>query len=149
MASLSDPLDALAAARKPLESDTGGRHKMVEVGDELTGIVTKAEVVDGKYGELRVLTVDPHRAISADTDTTDAGEVDLRCTGFELEAWYDQEQPQAGDLVSIVLAELRDTGKDSPLKHYEAALQRDGGAPVDLADPGVEPELHAGDDIPF
>jgi hypothetical protein len=33
--------DSLAAERQLLESDTGSRHKMIEVGDELTGIVTK------------------------------------------------------------------------------------------------------------
>ncbi len=140
MASVSDPLDDLAAARQPLES-SGGRHVMSAVGDKLTGIVTKAGIVDGKYGDLRVLRVDPHRAISAGVDTTDAGEVDLRCTGFELEAWFDREKPQAGDLVSLVLSELRDTGKDSPLKHYEAALRRDNG-PAEQSPP-------ASDDIPW
>ena len=139
MASVPNPLDDLAAARQPLESSTGGRHLMVEVGDELTGVVTKSGVVDGKYGDLRVLRVDPHRAISGGVDTTGAGEVDLRCTGFELEAWFDREQPQAGDLVSLVLSELRDTGKDSPLKHYEAALRRDTGPAAGGND----------DDIPF
>jgi hypothetical protein len=148
-ASLPDPFDDLATARKPLESgDTGGRHQMVRVGDELTGVVTKAEIVDGKYGKLRLLSVDPHRAISDGVDTTAAGETEFRVTGYELEPWYDAEQPQAGNLVSIVLAELRDTGKDSPMKHYAAALLRDSGAPVDPADPGVAPELPA-DGIPF
>jgi hypothetical protein len=156
--SVEDRFDRLAAARKPLESGDGGRHTMSEVGDELTGIVTKAETVDGKYGPLRLLTVDPHRAINAGTDTTAAaGEVELRCTGFELEAWFDREQPQAGDLVSLVLASLVDTGKSSPMKHYEAALKRDetsdaGAPPIGDAEADGIAALQAEgtlDDIPF
>ncbi len=141
-----DRFEALAAERKPLETNAG-RHLMAQVGDELTGVITKAETIDGKYGDLRVITVDPHRAISDGVDTTAAGEVELRCTGMALEAWYDQEQPQPGDLVSLVLAELRDVGKDSPLKKYETAIRRDTHT-TDPADPGVEAR-QADDDIPF
>jgi hypothetical protein len=149
MSSLTNPRDdfeALAAERQPLETNAG-RHLMAQVGDELTGVITKAETIDGKYGDLRVITVDPHRAISGGIDTTAAGEVELRCTGLALEAWYDQEQPQPGDLVSLVLAELRDVGKDSPMKKYETAIRRDTHT-ADPADLGVEPRL-ADDDIPF
>jgi hypothetical protein len=154
MSSLTNPRDdfeSLAAERKPIETNAG-RHLMAQVGDELTGVITKAETIDGKYGELRVITVDPHRAISDGVNTTAAGEVELRCTGMALEAWYDQEQPQPGDLVSLVLAELRDVGKDSPMKRYETAIRRDM-PPTDAADPGVQPDTaadaSADADIPF
>jgi hypothetical protein len=52
--------------------------------------------------------------------------------------------------VSLVLAELRDVGKDSPLKKYETAIRRDTFA-ADPADPGASPNLaaDADDDIPF
>jgi hypothetical protein len=144
-----DDYAALAAARKPVETNAG-RHLMAQVGDELTGVVTKSDVIDGKYGDLRVIMVDPHRAISDGVDTTAAGEVELRCTGMALESWYDEERPQAGDLVSLVLAELRDVGKDSPLKKYETAIRRDTFA-ADPSDPGASPDLaaDADDDIPF
>lgn len=140
-----DAFELLAAERKPVKT-TAGRHLMAAEGDELTGVVVKAAIIDGKYGELRVLTVDPHRAISDGVDTTGAGEVELRCTGKALEAFYDEEQPQAGDLVSLKLVELRDVGYDSPLKVIETAIRRDTLA-VDPCDPGVEPRL--ADDIPF
>ena len=115
---------------------------MVKAGDELTGVVTKAEIVNGGSGALRVISVDPHRAISDGVDTAGAGEVELRCTGYALEAWFDGEQPQAGDLVSLVLAELVDVGKDSPMKRFECALRRDPGRDPD--DPGPSDA-----DIPF
>jgi hypothetical protein len=146
-----DDFESLAAERKPIETNAG-RHLMVQVGDELTGVITKAEIIDGKYGDLRVITVDPHLAISDGVDTTAAGEVELRCTGMALESWYDQEQPQPGDLVSLVLAELRDVGKDSPLKKYETAIRRDT-PPTYPADPGVQldtaADASADADIPF
>jgi hypothetical protein len=142
-----DDFESLAAERKPLETNAG-RHLMGQVGDELTGVITKAEIIDGKYGDLRVITVDPHRAISDGVDATAAGEVELRCTGMALEAWYDQEQPQPGDLVSLVLTELRDVGKDSPMKKYETAIRRDTHT-TDDADPGAAVDTAADDDIPF
>jgi hypothetical protein len=141
-----DRFEALAAERKPIKTNAG-RHLMVKVGDELTGVVTKAETIDGKYGDLRVITIDPHRAISDGVDTTPAGEVELRCTSGALAHWFDDEGPQAGDLVSLVLTELRDVGKDSPLQRYETALRRDTHA-ADPADPGVD-DRQADDDIPF
>lgn len=151
-----DPYEGLAAARKPLEADNGGRHTMVEVADELTGIITKAETVDGKYGKLRLLTVDPHRAISAGVDTTAAGEVEMRATGYELEQWYDREQPGPGDLISLKLVELIDTGKSSPMRHFAAALKRDEPESEAEAPPigdaeadGIASEQKGLDDIPF
>jgi hypothetical protein len=132
-----DDFEALAAERKPIETDNG-RHLMVKVGDELTGVITNAQVINGKYGDLRVIVVSPHRAISDGVDTTAAGGTELRCTGAVLERWFDKEQPEAGNLVSIVLEQLLDTGKDSPMKLYSAALQRDPGPAVDANDPGVD-----------
>ena len=83
---------------------------------------------------------------------TAAGEVELRCTGTKLEAWYEREQPQAGDLVSIVLVDLVDVGKDSPMKAYEIAIRHagDGYTPAaEEGDPGVAVDTSSDADIPF
>jgi hypothetical protein len=144
---------ALAAERKPLSTSGDTEHKMLQVGDELTGVVIEAATVDTKYGERSFVKVAPMLAISDAEDVTALGEAKLWCSGFELSMWFIAEAPEPGDLVSIRLDELRDTGKASPLKHFSATLRRDEGASVDDDDPGLAVDTSADakpdDDIPF
>jgi hypothetical protein len=119
-----DRLASLAARRTPIRTSDGVTHKMIVPGDRLAGRVTEATSVETKYGTRPLLRVNPVVAISGGEDVAELGETMLWCSGAMLNAWFDDEQPEAGDVVDVVLEELKDVGRPQPMKMFTAAIER-------------------------